>query len=104
LVVGFNLTFGPRHSAGLIGMPRRIYTYQAGRGFEIWNQLSTAGVAFQAVATLFFLWNVVRSLVRRQPAGAHPWGALTLAWPPRRPRPTPPRRPRWGGAAAPCGT
>ncbi len=79
-VIGFNLTFAPLHFAGLIGMPRRIYTYEAGRGFEIWNQVSTAGVAFQGAAIVFFLWNVVRSLVRGQPAGADPWDAWTLEW------------------------
>ena len=103
-VVGFNLTFAPQHFAGLIGMPRRIYTYQAGRGFEIWNQLSTAGVAFQAAAVLFFLWNVVRSLVRGEVAGPDPWDAWTLEWSTTSPPPsynfaTPPvvrsRRPLW---------
>jgi cytochrome c oxidase subunit I len=78
--IGFNLTFAPLHFAGMIGMPRRIYTYQAGRGFELWNQASTAGVAFQAVAILFFLVNVVRSLLRGARAGPDPWDAWTLEW------------------------
>jgi cytochrome c oxidase subunit I len=80
LVIGFNLTFFPQHFAGLIGMPRRIYTYEAGRGFEVWNQLSTAGVAFQAAAILCFLWNVVSSLFRGREAGDDPWDAWTLEW------------------------
>jgi cytochrome c oxidase subunit I len=80
LVIGFNLTFFPLHFAGLIGMPRRIYTYEAGRGFAIWNQLATAGVAFQAAAIVVFLWNVVRSLFRGRPAGDDPWDAWTLEW------------------------
>jgi cytochrome c oxidase subunit I len=79
-VIGFNLTFFPQHFAGLIGMPRRIYTYEAGRGFEIWNQLSTAGVVFQAAAIAVFLWNVVSSLFRGRPAGDDPWDAWTLEW------------------------
>jgi cytochrome c oxidase subunit 1 len=104
LVIGFNLTFAPQHFAGLIGMPRRIYTYEAGRGFEIWNQLSTAGVAFQGAAILFFVWNIVRSLVRGRPAGPDPWDAWTLEWSTTSPPPpynfeTPPvvrsRRPLW---------
>jgi cytochrome c oxidase subunit I len=104
LVIGFNLTFFPQHFAGLIGMPRRIYTYEAGRGFEVFNQLSTAGVAFQAAAILFFLWNVVRSLFRGQEAGDDPWDAWTLEWSTTSPPPaynfeTPPvvrsRRPLW---------
>jgi cytochrome c oxidase subunit 1 len=80
LVIGFNLTFFPLHFAGVIGMPRRIYTYEAGRGFEIWNQLSTMGVAFQAAAIAVFLWNVVSSLFRGLPAGDDPWDAWTLEW------------------------
>jgi cytochrome c oxidase subunit 1 len=103
-VIGFNLTFFPQHFAGLIGMPRRIYTYEAGRGFEVWNQLSTAGVAFQAAATVVFLWNVVRSLFRGRVAGDDPWDAWTLEWSTTSPPPaynfeTPPvvksRRPLW---------
>jgi cytochrome c oxidase subunit 1 len=80
LVIGFNLTFFPLHFVGVIGMPRRIYTYEAGRGFEIWNQLSTMGVAFQAAAIAVFLWNVVSSLFRGLPAGDDPWDAWTLEW------------------------
>ena len=44
LVIGFNLTFGPQHIAGVLGMPRRIYTYAPGRGWELWNLLSSVGV------------------------------------------------------------
>jgi cytochrome c oxidase subunit 1 len=80
LVVGFNLTFAPLHVAGMLGMPRRIYTYEAGRGFEVWNQLASAGVVFQAAAILVFVWNVVRSLRRGAPAGPDPWDAWTLEW------------------------
>ena len=43
LVIGFNLTFGPQHIAGILGMPRRIYTYAPGRGWELWNLLSSIG-------------------------------------------------------------
>ncbi len=46
-VIGTNLTFIPLHIAGFLGMPRRIYTYPAGRGWEIWNLLASIGVAFQ---------------------------------------------------------
>jgi cytochrome c oxidase subunit 1 len=103
-VIGFTLTFAPLHIAGMIGMPRRIYTYEAGRGFEIWNLMSSAGVAFQAAAVLIFLWNVVRSLGRGRLAGADPWDAWTLEWDTTSPPPpynfeTPPvvrsRRPLW---------
>jgi cytochrome c oxidase subunit 1 len=104
LVIGFNMTFAPLHAAGMLGMPRRIYTYEAGRGFEIWNQLASAGVVFQAAAILVFVWNVVRSLRRGAVAGPDPWDAWTLEWSTSSPPPpynfeTPPvvrsRRPLW---------
>jgi cytochrome c oxidase subunit 1 len=104
LVIGFNMTFLPQHFAGFAGMPRRIYTYDANRGFEIWNQISSAGVAFQAAAIACFLVNVIRSLFRGAPAGDDPWDAWTLEWATTSPPPdynfaTPPavrsRRPLW---------
>src|SRR5262249_40657810 len=80
LLSGFNLTFGPIDIAGLLGMPRRIYTYHAGRGWEIWNQMSTVGVLIQAVAFLFLAWNLAISLRRGREAGPDPWDAWTLEW------------------------
>jgi cytochrome c oxidase subunit I len=80
MVIGFNLTFGPQHFAGIFGMPRRIYTYEAGRGWEIWNQLSTLGALFQAAAILVFAWNAIVSLRRGAVAGNDPWDAWTLEW------------------------
>src|SRR5580765_3318760 len=52
-LIGFNLTFGPQHIAGILGMPRRIYTYDAGRGWELWNLISTIGVFVQSAGLLF---------------------------------------------------
>src|SRR5499426_2237879 len=80
LVLGFNLTFGPQHIAGILGMPRRIYTYAPGRGWELWNLLSSIGVVFQGLAVLFFVWNVIRALRQGPPAGDDPWDAWTLEW------------------------
>jgi cytochrome c oxidase subunit 1 len=80
MVIGFNLTFGPQHISGMLGMPRRIYTYEAGRGWEIWNQLSTLGALFQAAAILVFAWNAIVSLRRGAVAGNDPWDAWTLEW------------------------
>jgi len=80
LVLGFNLTFGPQHLLGMLGMPRRIYTYAPGRGWELWNLLSSIGVVFQALAVLFFVWNVIRALRQGAPAGDDPWDAWTLEW------------------------
>jgi cytochrome c oxidase subunit 1 len=54
-LIGFHLTFDFMHIPGLLGMPRRIYTYEPGRGWDIWNLIVTAGVAFQGAAILVFV-------------------------------------------------
>ena len=79
-VIGFNLTFIPLHFVGVLGMPRRIYTYPADRGWDLWNLVATLGVPIQAVALIFFLINVIVSLRRGKPAGNDPWDAWTLEW------------------------
>jgi cytochrome c oxidase subunit 1 len=79
-VIGFNLTFIPLHFAGVLGMPRRIYTYPADRGWDLWNLVATLGVPIQAAALLLFLINVMLSLRRGKPAGNDPWDAWTLEW------------------------
>src|SRR5215211_3370170 len=64
MFVGMNLTFFPMHFAGLYGMPRRIYTYDAGQGWESFNLMSTAGTALLGVGILVFVYNMVVSLRR----------------------------------------
>lgn len=78
--LGFHITFDTMHIPGLLGMPRRIYTYDAGRGWDVWNLICTVGVAFQGIAILIFVVNVVRSLIKGTPAGNDPWDAWTLEW------------------------
>ncbi|MBN9690616.1 MAG: cytochrome c oxidase subunit I [Verrucomicrobia bacterium] len=79
-LIGFNLTFGPLHIAGILGMPRRIYTYDVGRGWDVWNLLASIGVIFQAVGILFFVGNILWSLWKGKKAGDDPWDAWTLEW------------------------
>jgi cytochrome c oxidase subunit 1 len=79
-VVGFNVTFLPMHWLGMIGMPRRIYTYPADRGWDFWNLVASIGVVFQAAAILVFVVNVVLALRRGERAGDDPWDAWTLEW------------------------
>jgi len=86
-VIGFHVTFDTMHIPGMLGMPRRIYTYEAGRGWDTLNLICTVGVAFQAAAFLIFVWNVVRSLSKGKPAGNDPWDAWTLEWSTRSPPP-----------------
>jgi cytochrome c oxidase subunit I len=80
LVIGFNLTFVTLHFAGILGMPRRIYTYPADRDWDLLNLVATLGVPLQAAAVLLFLINVIISLRQGKPAGDDPWDAWTLEW------------------------
>jgi len=79
-VIGFHLTFDFMHIPGILGMPRRIYTYEPGRGWEIWNLIVTIGVFFQIVAILVFVGNLLYSMFKGDPAGNDPWDAWTLEW------------------------
>ncbi len=78
--IGFHLTFDFMHVPGLLGMPRRIYTYEPGRGWEIWNLIVTIGVPFQALGILIFVTNLILSSLRGKAAGSDPWDAWTLEW------------------------
>ncbi|MFL6450645.1 MAG: cytochrome c oxidase subunit I [Bryobacteraceae bacterium] len=79
-VIGFNITFIPQHFLGFLGMPRRIYTYPTGRGWETFNMISSLGVIFQIAAVAMFAFNVIYSAVKGQPAGDDPWDGWTLEW------------------------
>jgi cytochrome c oxidase subunit I len=78
--IGFHLTFDFMHIPGLLGMPRRIYTYEPGRGWDTWNLIVTVGVAFQAAGILFFACNLIWSYLRGKTSGNDPWDAWTLEW------------------------
>ena len=78
--IGVELTFVPMHFLGFLGMPRRIYTYAPDRGWDFWNLLATSGLLFQLPAILIFVWNVVHSAIKGEPAGHDPWDAWTLEW------------------------
>ena len=80
LVIGFHMTFDPLHFAGLLGMPRRIYTYPSGRGWDDLNLMASIGVIFQAAAVACMAWNIIRSLRNGKAAGNDPWDAWTLEW------------------------
>jgi cytochrome c oxidase subunit I len=78
--IGFHLTFDPQHFAGILGMPRRIYTYQPGRGWDIWNLLSTIGAFLQAAGAICLVFNLLWSARKGKIAGDDPWDAWTLEW------------------------
>jgi cytochrome c oxidase subunit I+III len=86
--IGFNVTFFPQHIVGLLGMPRRVYTYQAGSGWEIYNLISTIGAFIIAASVIVFLYNLVKTLTSGEKATANPWDADSLEW--STPTPAPP--------------
>jgi cytochrome c oxidase subunit 1 len=79
-IIGFHLTFDFMHIPGILGMPRRIYTYEPGRGWENWNLIVTIGAFFQAAGVLVFVFNLLWSLWKGELAGNDPWDAWTLEW------------------------
>jgi cytochrome c oxidase subunit 1 len=80
MLAGFNLAFFPMHIVGLLGMPRRIYTYAGGQGWDTLNLLSTIGAFLIALSVLVFMINFVVSAAKRATAGDDPWRAATLEW------------------------
>ena len=77
--VGFNLTFFPQHMLGLLGMPRRIYTYSDDGLWEAYNLISSIGSYVMGAGILVLIWNVWRSRKGKR-AGNDPWLADTLEW------------------------
>lgn len=80
MFIGFNMIFMPQHFAGLMGMPRRTQTYEAGIGLEIWNLVSTAGTFVMGAALFMLLFSVIYAFRNGKPSGNDPWDARTLEW------------------------
>ena len=91
LLIGFNLTFGPMHILGLQGMSRRIHSYAADSGFNLWNMVASIGAFVIAAGVLLFFWNIGVSRRRARgslPVGPDPWDARGLEWMTASPVPT----------------
>ncbi|MGX9854910.1 cytochrome c oxidase subunit I [Limimaricola variabilis] len=80
IFTGFNITFLPMHLTGLLGMPRRVYTYPEGLGIDWLNQISTAGSFIVAAGFAVFAWDIVRPKKNQPQIERNPWGAGTLEW------------------------
>src|SRR3954469_12386143 len=80
MFVGFNLSFFPMHILGFLGMPRRIYTYPAGLGWDALNLIISVGGVVFGLGTGLTLFNIIWSRRRGAPAGDNPWGADSLEW------------------------
>jgi cytochrome c oxidase subunit 1 len=78
--VGFNVAFFPMHILGVLGMPRRVYTYQPEMGWTTLNMIATIGAVVLFVSFVVFLVNVVVSNRSGPIAGDNPWDAGTLEW------------------------
>jgi cytochrome c oxidase subunit I+III len=78
--VGFNVTFFPMHIMGLLGMPRRVYTYPAGLGLEGYNLVATVGAFVLALGFFLFVVNVLYALRYGAEATRNPWGGDSLEW------------------------
>jgi cytochrome c oxidase subunit 1 len=74
------MTFDFMHIPGILGMPRSIYTYEPGRGWDGWNMIVSIGTFVQGIATLIFVYNLVYSYFWGEEAGPDPWDAWTLEW------------------------
>jgi cytochrome c oxidase subunit 1 len=80
MLIAFNLTFFPMHFVGLHGMPRRVYTYPAGLGFDTMNMLETVGAFLLAISQAIFVWNIIQAWRKPRNAPADPWNGATLEW------------------------
>ncbi len=80
MFIGMNLTFFPMHFLGLHGMPRRVYTYPEGLGFEFWNRVETFGSFMLAAGFLVFIVNIIKTWRGPRNAPADPWHGATLEW------------------------
>jgi cytochrome c oxidase subunit I+III len=91
LFVGIHVTFFPMHIVGLLGMPRRVYTYADDDGWAVWNLISSLGLLLVIPGLGLFVLNTVYSYKRGALAGHNPWGADSLEWA----LPSPPPQQGW---------
>jgi cytochrome c oxidase subunit 1 len=80
MFIGFNAAFLPQHMLGLMGMQRRIYTYDREGLFEWYNLISSLGALLMGIAILVFIWNMTKSWRSGTRVGNDPWTADTLEW------------------------
>lgn len=79
--IGFHMTFFIQHFLGLLGMPRRIWTYLDGLGFNEMNMISTVGAFLMGLGTIFFMLNATITAFKPKNAAADPWeDGRTLEW------------------------
>ncbi|WP_442604346.1 cytochrome c oxidase subunit I [Paenibacillus sp. KN14-4R] len=78
--IGFHLTFFPQHFLGLMGMPRRVFTYDGDVGLNAGNLISTVGAMLMGVGVIIFIVNILITNRKKVDAPADPWDGRTLEW------------------------
>jgi len=78
--IGFHLTFFPQHFLGLIGMPRRVFTYLPDQGLDTMNFISSIGAFMMGIGTIAFMYNMIITGMKKKDAANDPWDARTLEW------------------------
>jgi cytochrome c oxidase subunit 1 len=79
-MIGMILLFLTMHYVGVLGMPRRVFTYAAGQGWDLWNLIETIGAFIVALGVLVFVYNIIISLRAKPTATNDPWDGQTLEW------------------------
>lgn len=80
-LIGFHLTFFIQHFLGLMGMPRRVYTFGADQGWDLYNAISSFGALFMAIGVIVLVINIIMTIVKNERIGNDPWGdGRTLEW------------------------
>ncbi len=80
MLIGFNMTFMPMHVLGVLGMPRRVYTYSVDQNWAGLNLFVSIGAFVIALSILLMIVNLLRSARKGEECGMNPWGASTLEW------------------------
>lgn len=79
--IGFHLTFFIQHFLGLMGMPRRVWTYLPNQGFDTPNLVSSIGAGLMGIAVFILLFNIIASTAKGERVGNDPWGdGRTIEW------------------------
>jgi cytochrome c oxidase subunit 1 len=80
-LIGFHMTFFIQHFLGLLGMPRRVYTFGADQGWDTYNMISSVGALFMAIGVIVLVINIILTTVKNERVGNDPWGdGRTLEW------------------------
>jgi cytochrome c oxidase subunit 1 len=79
-LIGMNLTFFPMHLLGILGMPRRVYTFPSNLGWTDLNLIASIGAFLIGLSVMLFFYNIIASLKNGQKASDDPWDAFTLEW------------------------